>query len=421
MNGTRRRGGGRLARAWERTRSEPGLFRNVAIMGVLLLLGLTVGGVILGNQRFNPPWANDRIFYATFDSTPAISPGNGQEVRIAGVAVGDIREASVDADGKARLKLAIDRKYTVYDNARVVLRPKSPLNEMYVELSPGGPPGKEIADDQVLPVGNAQSPVQIDEVLSHLDDNTRFALTSLLSESDTALAHAPRALPDGLTNTEAVLTDLRPVVDQLDTRRDKIAQLVTALSQVSTALGGNDERINRLATNLQQTLSVLDKQNPALDASLGQLPDFTTKLNSAMRGVTDLAGELDPALANVRAASDKLPDALSRVGDSVDQLDSTLDALSPVISKARPVVGDLRPAVSDLNGALGDLVPISEKLDTVTAAAVPYLTDLQAFVYNTNSVVSLRDANRGILRGLLQVSPTSLPLPLQGLATPTPR
>jgi phospholipid/cholesterol/gamma-HCH transport system substrate-binding protein len=420
MSGNRR-SGGRMARAWERTKSEPGLFRNVAVMAALLALGLTVGGIILGNQRFNPPWANERIVNATFDATPAISPGNGQEVRIAGVSVGDIRSASVDDNGKAVLRLAVDRKYTVYDNARVVLRPKSPLNEMYVELSPGGPPGKELPDGDVLPLGNSQRPVQVDEVLGHLDDNARFALTSLLSESDTALANAPAALPDGLRNADAVLADLKPVVEQLDTRRDKIAQLVTALSRISTAVGGNDERITRLATNLQQTLAVLSEQNPALDETLGQLPDLTNQLNAAMRGVTELAGELDPALVNIRGASDKLPDALSRVSDSVAELDSTLDVLSPVLSKARPVVADLRPAVSDVRGSLGDLIPISERLDPVTAGLVPYLGDLQAFVYNTNSVTSLRDANRGILRGLLQVTPTSLPLPLQGLATPTPR
>ncbi|WP_245773946.1 MlaD family protein [Pseudonocardia ammonioxydans] len=395
--------------------------RNVVAMGLLMVLGVTAGAIILSNQRFNPPWADERIVYATFDSTPAISPGNGQEVRIAGISVGDVRAAEVDDNGKALLKLAVDRDYPVFDNARVVLRPKSPLNEMYVELSPGGPPGKELAEEAVLPVGNSQRPVQVNEVLGHLDDNTRFALTTMLAESDTALANAPATLPDSLRNADGLVADLKPVVDQLDARREKIAQLISALSQISTAVGGNNERITHLATNLQQTLEVLNKQNPALDDSLGQLPDVSAQLRAAMDGVTQLAGELDPALTNIRGASDKLPGALSRVSDSVKQLDSTLDVLSPVLAKARPVVGDLRPAVGDVRASLTDLVPISHQLDPVTSGLVPYLTDLQAFVYNTNSVASLRDANRGILRGLLQVTPTSLPLPLQGLATPTPR
>ena len=418
---TTSRAPGRLAVLWARTRSEPGLFRNVAIMAALVVLGTAVGGYILSQQRFNPPWQADLIFDATFEATPAISPGNGQEVRIAGVAVGDIREASVSDDGNAVLTLAVSEDYPVYDNARVVLRPKSPLNEMYVEIDPGGPPGVPLEDGDVLPVGRSTAPVQIDAVTGHLDDNARYALTSLLSESDTALANASSTLPDGLRGADAVLTDLQPVVAELDTRRERIASLVTALSRISSALGRDDERISRLADSLQTTLTTVAGQSGPLEDALGQLPDLNTQLRAATLGVTELAGELDPALVEIREASDVLPDALSRTDDSVEQLDTTLDVLTPVLSSARPVVGDLRPVVSDLDAALDDLVPVSERLEPVTAGLVPYLTDLQAFVYNTNSVVSLRDANRGILRGLLQASPTSLPLPLQGLATPTPR
>ncbi|MHA6793051.1 MlaD family protein [Pseudonocardia bannensis] len=411
----------RIARAWARTRSEPGLSRNVAILAGLLVLGVVAGGIILGNQRFNPPWENKQIFYATFESTPGISPGNGQEVRIAGISVGDIRSASVSDDGKAVLELAVDAEHRVYDNARVVLRPKSPLNEMYVALSPGGPPGAPLSDGDVLPVTSSDRPVQIDEVLGHLDDNARLALTSLLSESDTALANAPTSLPDGLRGADAVLQDLQPVVAELDGRRDKLARLITALNQISTAVGGNDERISRLAASLQQTLTVVAGQSGSLDDALGQLPDLSAQLRASMEGVTELAGELDPALGSLRQASDTLPGALSRLDDSVGALDSTLDVAAPVIAAARPVVADLRPAADDLDASLADLVPISERLDPVTAGLVPYLNDLQAFVYNTNSTTSLRDANRGILRGLLQFAPSSVPVTQSASANPSPR
>ncbi|WP_214366565.1 MlaD family protein [Pseudonocardia sp. H11422] len=419
MTGTR--GGGRIARAWARTRSEPGLFRNVAILVGLVVLGTVAGAIILGNQRFNPPWENKTIIYATFESSPGISPGNGQEVRIAGIAVGDIRSASVSDDGKAVLELAVDGEHRVYDNARVVLRPKSPLNEMYVALSPGGPPGAPLSDGDVLPVTSSDRPIQIDEVLGHLDDNARLALTSLLSESDTALANAPASLPDGLRGADAVVADLQPVVAELDGRRDKLARLITALNRISTAVGGNDERISRLAASLQQTLTVVAGQSGSLDDALGQLPDLSAQLRASMEGVTELAGELDPALGSLREASDSLPGALSRLEDSVGALDSTLDVAAPVIAEARPVVADLRPAVDDLDASLEDLVPISERLDPVTAGLVPYLPDLQAFVYNTNSTTSLRDANRGILRGLLQVAPSSVPITQPASANPSPR
>lgn len=408
--------GTKLRRFWERARSEPGLGRNLIVIAVLIGLGSGVGGYFLSHQRFNPPWEDKRSLYATFDESPAISPGNGQEVRIAGVEVGDIRSASVSDRGEAVVEMRIDNRHPVYDNARVVLRPKSPLNEMYIELDPGGPPGKPLPAEATLPLSRSERPIQIDALLSHLDDNTRAALTTLLSEADIALAHAPADLPAGLRESDRVLADLQPVMSELDKRRETLARLVTALSQISDAAGGDEERLSRVATALQRTLGTVARGDKSLDASLAQLPDLSAKLRQATDEVSGLAGELDPTLDHVRNASGQLPGALQRFNTSVDTANRTLDVARPVVAKARPVVSDLRPAVADLDHALADLSPITQRLDPVTSGLLPYLDDLRAFVYNTNSAVSLKDANRGILRGQVNVTPESLPVPSATLA-----
>ncbi len=402
-----------VGRFWERARSEPGLGRNLIAIVVLVLLGTVFAGYFLSHERFNPPWENKYSVMATFDEAPAVSPGNGQEVRIAGVNVGDIRSASVSKSGEAVLELRIEDKYPVYDNARVVLRPKSPLNDMYVEVNPGTPDGKKLSDGDVLPVANSVAPVQVDEVLSHLDENAQAGLTSLLAESDVALANAPTELPKGLTATDEVLKRLKPVMDQLDARREKLARLVTAMSDISSATGGNDKRLTRLATSLQKTLGTVAKQDGSLDASLAQLPELSTELRRASTSVAALIAQLDPTLDDVRDASDDLPDALSRFDESVDELDGFLDDARPVVNKAKPVAADLRPASYDLRRLIGDLRPITKDLQPLTKGLLPYLDDLSAFVYNTNSVGSLRDANRGILRGQFSISPESIPVDLK--------
>lgn len=401
----------RLRRGWERVRTEPGLGKNVLALVLIVLLGLGVGGFILSNQQANWPWQSRYLFSADFQASPAVSPGQGQEVRIAGVRVGDIREVSVSPDGRAaRVKMAVEPGHTVYDNARLTLRPKSPLNEMYVELNPGKPPGKPLPEDGVLPVGNTQHPIQVDEVLGHLDDNTRAAVTSLLSESDTALVHAPDQLPPGLRTTDRVATDLRPVVEALQTRRQSIGQLVTSLSQISTATGKDDVRLTRLADSMQQTLGAVAGRNQELNAALGKLPGVGDELRRATGDVRQLSGQLDPTLRNIRGASGRLPDALSGLNGTVDQLGRTVDKAGPVVQQARPMVADLRPLVHDVKGSLVDVEAVTDRLDPATAMLMPYLTDLRAFVYNTNSVTSLQDANGGILRGLLEVSPSTAPV-----------
>ena len=402
----------RFRRVLERVRTEPGLKRNVLVLVVLIALAGVSGGVILTNQRVNLPWDDKFRFYATFAASPGVSPNHGQEVRIAGVPAGEIASVDVDDHGKARLELAVDPKYKIHDNATVVLRPKSPLNEMYVELNPGTAQSPQLAAGGVLPLSASQRPVQIDEVLGHLDDNSRAALTTLLQESDVALAAAPQHLPEGVNAADAVVRKLQPVLTALDARRDNIQKLVTSLRQVSQAVGDDGGRLSALADSLQTTLATLGQKHTSLDNALGQLPDLTGQLKQAMDAVQSLSGQLDPTLDNLKNASGTLPDSLEKVTSTVDRLSGTVDRLQPVVDKAAPVVADLRPYVHDLNVALPDLRATTSRLDPVTSALVKYLPDLGAFVVNTHSMTSMADANGGILRGMLEITPTTLPLDL---------
>ncbi|WP_028654455.1 MlaD family protein [Nocardioides sp. J54] len=402
----------RLTRAWERARTVPGLGRDVAAILALVLAGLLVAGVILAKQRVHWPWQDEVVIQADFRSVPAISPGNGQEVRIAGVTVGRITEADVTDDGRARLTLSIEPGNPVYKDTHLVLRPKTPLNDMYVEMSQGTEAAGELEDGAVIPVEQTSNPVQVDEVLSHLDDSTRAALTTLLGESDVALASAAKALPAGLDAADETLGTLRPVVKAMAQRRESIASLVTSLRTIATAAGADDARLQRLVTSLATTVETLAAHDGDVRAALKALPGATDQLREATSAVTELSTELDPALVNLRKASGELPSALAAVGKVAKEVEDTAQRARPVVAELRPVVADLRPFVRALQPALDDVVPIASRLDRGTRILTERFTDLQAFVYNTASVVSLQDANGGILRGQVQVNTSTLPIPI---------
>jgi phospholipid/cholesterol/gamma-HCH transport system substrate-binding protein len=402
----------RLSKAWERTRSEPGLGRDMGAIIGLMVIGLIVAGIILSQQRVNWPWKNETTFQADFRDAPGIAPGNGQEVRIAGVTVGRISAADTTSEGHARLTMAIDPDFEVYQDARLVLRPKTPLNDMYVEMSPGTESAGVVGEDDVIPVAQTADPVQIDEVTSNLDERTRNALTALLGESDAALASAPSALPAGLSAATDNLRTFKPVVESLQKRRELIASLVTALSDISTAAGEDDARTRRLVASLATTLTTLAGRDDDIRAALDALPGVTSELGGATRSVQELTTQLDPTLRNLKEASGDLPSTLKDLGNVAGELEQTAVKARPVVQQLRPVVGDLRPFVAALRPALADVEPISRRLDTGTQVLTSRLTDLQAFIYNTASVVSLQDVNGGILRGQTSINTSTLPIPL---------
>ncbi|KRC46459.1 MULTISPECIES: MlaD family protein [unclassified Nocardioides] len=399
----------KMKRAWERTKTVPGLGRDVTALVLLFVLGTVTTSVVLINQRYDWPWQDKFVFQADFTETPGISPSNGQEVRIAGVTVGSITEAEVTKEGLARLTLSLEPGHTVYKDTQLVLRAKTPLNDMYVEMSEGSPDAGKLDDGDLVSVDQTENPVQVDRVVQNLDEDARSGLASLLQESDVALANSPKHLGPGLDATDQVLADLKPVVNALDGRRKQIRLLVTALSQVASATGGDEARLARITNSLADTLSVISTRDDELTQALATLPGFVSELKGATRNVTSLSQQLDPTLDAVKGASDSLPTALSRLAELAENLDETAKIATPVVRQARPVLDDLRPVVPRYDAALSEASVVTGRLGYLTKTIVDYRDDLAAFVYNTTSIFSLGDANGGILRGQAQVSPESLP------------
>ncbi|KRC54182.1 hypothetical protein ASE19_06750 [Nocardioides sp. Root79] len=394
-------------------RNTPGLTGDALLVAGLLIVGIIVTSTIVGNYQTIKPWDAKYKFAAEFDEAPAVQLAARQEVRIAGVPVGRITGAEPTDGGNARVMLSVDKGHPVYKNARLVLRSKTPLNVMYIALDPGDPAAGRLPEDGVIPVTQTERVVQPYELLDELDDRARAALTDLVTQADIALASAPATLPKGLADTDHAAHSFTGVVDALQSRRANLRHLVTSLSQIATAAGHDDERLDTLVSSLADTLAVVSRRDAEMSASLAALPGVTTSLREAMTETKSLTDELSPVLRKLHAASEELPSAVRDLSKTVDSAQSLVAKARPVVRKAVPVVDDLRPLARDLNSAVSDLGPVAANLPQATKRLVPWLDDLGAFVYNTSSSFSLGDVNGGLGRANVVVK---LYDPLGGLS-----
>jgi phospholipid/cholesterol/gamma-HCH transport system substrate-binding protein len=201
---------------------------------VLFVIALAVSVFVLSNQRlYLPAWVPGvgTDFYevnAEFSTAQAVVPGQGQTVNIAGVKVGDLGQVELK-NGVAVVQMKIRQKYApVYKDAHVLLRPKTGLKDMTVELDPGNKSAGEIPDHGTIPVESSLPDVNLDEILSSLDRDTRDYLQILATSGGEALGDkkATASLRGTLKRLEPTNRDLAKINGQLSERRQNLARVV---------------------------------------------------------------------------------------------------------------------------------------------------------------------------------------------------
>jgi phospholipid/cholesterol/gamma-HCH transport system substrate-binding protein len=396
-----------LSRTWERIRTVPGLKRDTLALAVLAAAAVFSTLAIQSFVGRSTLFEHDVTYKAEFADVSGLNPNATTHfVSIAGVRLGKVTGWEATNHGTAIVTMSLKPPFgTMYDNATAVLRPKNPLNDMSITLNPGGPPGRPLPPGGLIPVSQTKRPIQVNEALGHLDTKTQMAVRDLLQASDVALASAPQQLPGGIQTTNVAFTTLRPVMQQLQDRRENIAKLVTSLSEIAGAVGGDHQRALALAGSLQQTLKTLADNDQNLVGSLNQLPGLAHQLRDSMHATQDLTKQLNPTLDDLENASDDLPKSLDKFHDTVNELDKTVHAARPFVDVARPVVADLRPLIHDTEDSLHNIEPVAARLPRDTNVIGTYLTMIQAFTYNTASIFGAHDANGGNIRGHVEFRP----------------
>src|SRR3954454_4936775 len=124
--------------------------------------------------------------FRTANNVKANSP-----VRIAGVNVGKVTSVDRIASdhNAAEVTMRIDKKgLPIHKDATLQVRPRIFLEgNFFVDLHPGSPSAPTIGDGDTIPVNQTHAPVQLDQILTSLQGNTRKELQHLLDELSTGL------------------------------------------------------------------------------------------------------------------------------------------------------------------------------------------------------------------------------------------
>ena len=191
-----------------------------AIIG-LLVLSVVIAGYILNHERLRFPFIQSSPFTinADFSTAQAVTPGQGQTVRVSGVQVGEIGASrSRTAWRWSRCRSIEKYKHLIHTDATALLRPRTGLKDMFVELDPGSPKAPTVKPGYTIPVSNTMPDVNADEILASLDADTREYLDLLVNGAG-----------QGLKNNGG--TQLAQVLERFEPTHRDLARLNGAVAQ----------------------------------------------------------------------------------------------------------------------------------------------------------------------------------------------
>ncbi|MBJ7329978.1 MAG: MCE family protein [Solirubrobacteraceae bacterium] len=337
---------------------------NPVTVGIVALLVILVA-CFFAFRKDNPLTTSFQL-KAVFQTSNGVRPN--MPVRIAGVDVGKVKSVGAkDGDLQAAvITMEInDAGLPIHKDAELKIRPRIFLEGNYfIDLKPGTPSAPDLESGNTVPVTQTATPVQLDQVLTALQQDTREDLQGLLQGFGDGLADKPTEAQDatqdesvrGKSAAEALNLSLKDapaatrgtavVNSAFVGDGNDVSATIKALDRISRALSGETTTLQNLIVGFNQTASAFADESSALSDAIEELPGTLKTTNNTLTA-------LNKAFPPTRAfAKEILP--------GVEQTQATIDAAQPWVEQ---VTGLLSP--EELQGLTKILVPTTQNLAAI--------------------------------------------------------
>jgi phospholipid/cholesterol/gamma-HCH transport system substrate-binding protein len=279
-----------------------------------------------------------------------------------------------------------------------------------------------------IPIQNTAPDVNLDEVLSSLDADTRTYLQILVSSGGEAFGNKGYSadLRETFKRFEPTNRDLAKITGLLSHRRKNLSRVIHNFQLIASELGKRDTQLAGFVGSANRNFRALANQDNNIRASLRELPPTLRTAQTSLQKADVLAKQLGPTLQALRPAARALGPALTATRPF-------LNTTTPIIqNQIRPFARDTQPTTRALRIAADNLKPLTPRLTSTFKFVNALLNTLafnpkgaeEGFLFWTawanhdgNTIFGTQDAHGPIRRGLIVTSCDSLSLLNQVVAT----
>jgi phospholipid/cholesterol/gamma-HCH transport system substrate-binding protein len=400
----------------------------------MVLIAAATGGYILGHENLKlPSWVPvlGREYFTLkgdFQTSQAVIPGQGQAVTIAGAKIGEIASVNLN-QGVAEVTMKVTPRYArFYRNATMLLRPKTGLQDMTVEVNPGTPDAGHLRSGETIPLSQTAPNVNFDEFLSALDAETRAYLQELLAGFGQGVRNNGKALSATLKRFDPTARYVQEIASQLEIRHANTARSIHNFRLLTEALGSKDKQLAELVDSSNAVFKTFAAEDRDLERTLGLLPGALKKTESGLGKLAVATGVLGPTLHKLQPFANSLAPANRATINLANQTTPVLkNEIRPFARQILPVINQLQPATQELGESFPKLrvsfAVITEFFNELAYNPGPSKGGFVFFLdwanHDLNSVVSSADAHGPLGRSVIYFNCQVLEI-LQGVQEVNP-
>jgi phospholipid/cholesterol/gamma-HCH transport system substrate-binding protein len=391
----------------------------LAIAGIVMMLG------IFTQQKASlPAWLplvgeEFEHISAEFATAQAVTPGQGQSVDVAGIQIGKVTSVDLE-DGHAVVGMDIVPKYMelIHPDASFLLRPKTGLNDMIVEVEPGTDK-RHIEDGAHFTLTQTEPNTNLDAFLATLDADTRQYIQLLVAGGAQGIGGRGRQLGNALRRFEPFVHYTAKLNKAVAERHVALGRVIHDFGQLTTELGRHDAAIKRFVTSSDAALGNFAHQQESIQAAFREFPASLRATKAGLGSSNRFSQVAAPALTALIPQAQALTPAFKATQHLFAQTTGPIrDQIRPFTREVRPVLthavegsGPLNKTVRNFGNSIGAFNTFFNELSYKPKdSRQSFLFYLPWANHNFNAAFNLQDAHGPVLRGLVEISCTGAQL-----------
>jgi phospholipid/cholesterol/gamma-HCH transport system substrate-binding protein len=276
---------------------------KLIIFVVIATLSTAVLAVTISNTQF----VDTTKYRLIFADAAGVVPGD--EVRIAGVRVGQVNSIKLHQGALAQVTISVFRTQRLPRSTQAQLRYRNLVGQRYVSLTEGSGQGGDLPANGLIPKEQTQPALD----LTVLFNGFRPLLRAIKPQEVNQLTYQIVQVLQGEGGTiNGLLAHVASLTETLGNRDAVIGRVIDNLDRVISTIDARDQEVSSLIINLRSLVSGLSGDRKAIGDSL-------VSVNDLINTTDGLLTDVRPPVKRDIAALGQLSKVLAANGGRLDQ------------------------------------------------------------------------------------------------------